>query len=95
MRATRDLLRRRTPLARTRGDLLAHVQQTNSHYNRPAIGHKIAYQANRHGVAERCTDPAVHTSLDVDLALIGGSEEWLRALELAIVRAATHHDAHT
>src|SRR5438067_2678801 len=29
MRATRDLLRRRTHLARTRGALLAHVQNTN------------------------------------------------------------------
>ena len=27
MRATRDLLRRRTPLMRHRADLLAHVQQ--------------------------------------------------------------------
>ena len=30
MRATRDLLRRRMHLARTRGELLAHVQHTNS-----------------------------------------------------------------
>ena len=38
MRATRDLLRRRTHLARTRGELLARVQHTNSQYNLPAIG---------------------------------------------------------
>jgi transposase len=30
MRATRDLLRRRMPLARQRGELLAHVHHTNS-----------------------------------------------------------------
>jgi transposase len=42
MRATRDLLRRRMPLARNRGELLAHVHNTNSQYNLPAIGTKIA-----------------------------------------------------
>jgi hypothetical protein len=47
MRATRDLLRRRTHLMRQRAELLAHVQHTNSQYNLPDIGKKIAYQANR------------------------------------------------
>ncbi len=93
--ATRALLRRRTHLARTRGALLAHMQHTHSQYTLPAIGQKIAYQANRDGVAERFTDPAVQKSLEVDLALIGCYEELLRDLELAIVRAAKHHDAHT
>jgi len=53
MRATRDLLRRRTHLMRKRAELLAHVQNTNSQYNLPEIGKKIAYKANREGVAER------------------------------------------
>jgi transposase len=95
MRATRDLLRRRTHLARKRGELLAHVQNTNSQYNLPAIGKKIAYKANRDGVAERFTDPAVQKSIEVDLALIGYYDELLRDLELTIVRAAKHHDANT
>src|ERR687895_1716207 len=68
MRATRDLLRRRLHLVRHRAELLTHVQPTNSQYNLPEIGKKIAYKANRDGVAERCADPAVHKSLDVDLA---------------------------
>jgi hypothetical protein len=42
MRATRDLLRRRMHLARKRGELLAHIQNTNSPYNLPASGQKIA-----------------------------------------------------
>jgi transposase len=42
MRATRDLLRRRTHLRRKRAELLAHVQNTNSQYNLPEIGKKIA-----------------------------------------------------
>jgi len=47
MRATRDLLRRRMHLMRKRAELLAHVQNTNSQYNLPEIGKKIAYKANR------------------------------------------------
>jgi hypothetical protein len=78
MRATRDLLRRRMHLARKRGELLAHVQTTNSQYNLPAIGKNIASKANRDGVAERCADPAVHTSLEVDLSRIDYDDQRLR-----------------
>jgi len=95
MRATRDLLRRRMHLARKRGELLAHVQNTNSQYNLPAIGKKIAYKANRDGVAERFADPAVQKSIEVDLALIGYYDELLRDVELSIVKTAKHHDAQT
>jgi transposase len=95
MRATRDLLRRRMHLARKRGELLAHVQNTNSQYNLPAIGKKIAYKANRDGVAERCAAPAVQKSIAVDLALIGYYDELLRDVELPIVKTAKHHDAQT
>jgi len=95
MRATRDLLRRRMPLARKRGELLAHVQNTNSQYNLPAIGKKIAYKANRDGVAERVADPAVQKSIEVDLALITYYDALLRDVELSIVNTAKHHDANT
>jgi transposase len=95
MRATRDLLRRRMHLARKRGELLAHVQNTNSQYNLPAIGKKIAYKTNRDGVAERCADPAVQKSIEVDLALITYDDELLRDVELPIVNTAKHHDAQT
>ena len=95
MRATRDLLRRRMHLARKRGALLAHVQNTNSQYNLPAIGKKIAYKANREGVAERFADPAVQKSIEVDLALITYYDALLRDVELTIVKTAKHHDAHT
>jgi len=59
MRATRDLLRRRMHLAHKRGERLAHIQNTHSQYNLPASGKKIAYKANRDGVAERFVDPPV------------------------------------
>src|SRR5439155_3517404 len=81
MRATRDLLRHRMPLAHKRAELLAHVQHTNSQYNLPAIGKKLAYKANRDGVAERFADPAVQKSIEVDLALITSYDALLGDVE--------------
>ena len=91
MRATRDLLRRRMSLTRHRAEVLAHLPNTNSQYNRPEIGQKLASQANRDGGAERFPDRAVHKSLAVDLALLGDEEPRLRALELHSVTAAQPH----
>jgi transposase len=95
MRATRDLLRRRLHLTRKRAALLAHIQNTNSQYNLPEIGKKIAYKANREGVAERFPDPAVHKSVEIDLALIDFYDQVLRDVELTIVQTAKQHDAQT
>jgi transposase len=95
MRATRDLLRRRTHLMRKRAELLAHVQNTNSQYNLPEIGKKIAYKANRDGVAERFHEAAVQKTIEVDLALITYDDALLKDLELYILKTAKHHDAHT
>src|SRR5262252_7959194 len=95
MRATRDLLRRRMHLTHKRAELLAHVHHTNSQYNLPAIGKKIAYKANRAGIAERFDDAAVQKTIEVDLALSTYEDELLRDLELSILTTATHHDANT
>ena len=95
MRATRDLLRRRLHLTRKRAELLAHIQNTNSQYTLPEIGKKIAYKANRGGVAERFPDPAVQKSVEVDLTLIDFYDQLLRDVELTIVQTAKQHDAQT
>jgi len=76
-RATRDLLRRRTPLRRTRAELLAPVQHPNRQYHLPAIGKKIAYKAHRTGVAERFEDAAVPKNIEVDLALLTSDDALL------------------
>jgi transposase len=94
MRATRDLLRRRLYLMRKRAELLTHVQNTNRQYNLPEIGKKIAYKANRDGVAERFPDPAIQKSIEVDLALLGYSDELLRDLELQLITAAKQDRAN-
>ena len=95
MRATRDLLRRRTHLMRKRSELLSHVQNTNSQYNLPEIGKKIAYKANREGVAERFEAAAVQKTIEVDLSLITYYDQLLQDLELYILKTAKHHDPHT
>jgi Transposase and inactivated derivatives len=94
MRSTRDLLRRRMHLMRKRAELLSHIQNTNSQYNLPEIGKKIAYKGNREGVAERFVDTAVQKSIEVDLALINHYDQLLNDMELYIVNTAKQHDVN-
>jgi len=92
MRSTRDLLRRRTYLVRHRGELLAHIQNTNSQCNLPEFGRKIANQVHREGIAEQFTDPSVRRSVEVDLELIDHLDHLIRDLECFILRTANGHD---
>jgi hypothetical protein len=92
MRATRDLLRRRLHLVRKRGQLLAHIQMTSHQYNLEPLGKRIAYPANRVGVAAHFPDPVVRKSIDLDLALLERYDELLTDLELDLVRRAKQHD---
>ena len=94
MRATRDLLRRRMHLMHKRAELLSHIQNTNHQYNLPEMGKKIAYKANREGVAERFVDTAVQKSIEVDLALIDPYDKLLSDIELYIVNTAKQHDVN-
>jgi transposase len=93
MRATRDLLRRRLHLVRRRGNLLAHVQNTHHQYNLPEPSAKVAYKANREGIAEAFEEGDARKSLEVDFALIEHYDEVIRELELHLVRRAKQHDA--
>jgi transposase len=95
MRATRDLLRRRCHLVQKRAELLAHIQNTNSQYNLPEIGKKLAYQANREGVEEHFPDPSVRKTIEVDVSLINHYDQLLGEVELYITRIAKAHDVQT
>ncbi len=92
MRATRDLLRRRLHLVRRRGNLLAHIQNTHHQYNLPAPRAKIAYKANREGVAEAFPDPDARKSMEVDFMLIEHYDTIIRDLERHLERRAKQHD---
>ena len=94
MRATRDLLRRRCHFMRKRAELLAHIQNTTSQYNLPPLGRKIAYKANRQGVAEHFAEAEVRKSVEVDLSLIDHYDKLLTDVELTIARTAKIHAPH-
>jgi transposase len=83
------------PLMRQRAELLAQIQHTNSPYHRPEIHKKLAYQANRGGVAERFPDPVVQQSIDMDLTLIDSYDRLWTNLGLDLVQTAKAHDAQT
>jgi transposase len=95
MRATRDLLRRRCHLVRKRAELLAHMQNTNSQYNLPEIGKKLAYKANREGVEEHFPDPRVRKTIAVEVSLINHYDQLLGEGELYLTRTAKAHDVQT
>ena len=94
MRATRDLLRRRTFLVRQRAHLLAHVVNTNSQYNLPPLTKKLSYAANRVelDVAARFSDPSVRKAVEADLALVDACDTQIRELESYLTRAAKVDD---
>lgn len=92
MRSTRDLLRRRNHLMQKRSELLAHIQNTNSQYNLPEFGKKLAYKANRDGVTDHFPDPSVQKSIEVNLQLIDVYDRLLTELELYIVKQAKGHN---
>lgn len=93
MRSTRDLRRRRLHLVRTRGQLLAHIQNTRAPYNLPEFQRRLAYPANRDGVPDHFADPSVRKSIAVDLALLEQYDTLIADLELTLVREAKRHDA--
>lgn len=92
MRATRDLLRRRTHLVRLRTDALAHVENSVSQYNLPAVEKKLRCAANRTGIAEQFADPAARRMIESDLALAAHLDEQIRAVELHLVHSARVDD---
>ena len=80
---------------RKRAEWLAHLHNTTSQSNLPEMGKQIASKAHRDGVAERFPAPAVHTSLAVDLALLGHDDQLLRDVELSSLTTAKQHQAQT
>jgi transposase len=92
MRATRDLLRRRTYFVRRRADLLAHIQNTNAQYNLPEFGKKIAHKIHREGIAESFPDPDVQRSIQVNLELIDHLDLLIERVSAQVGRTARGHN---
>jgi transposase len=95
-RATRDLLRRRTFFVQQRGQLSAHIVNTNSQYNLPPLTAKLCYAGNRSDdLAERFADPATQHSVRADLQLIDAFDEQIDDLERKILKQAKIDDVVT
>src|SRR5262249_51032409 len=94
MRETRDLLRRRQYLVHKPAQAIAHTQNINSQYNHPPFGKKLGYAANREelDIADRFSDPSVHKTVEIDLALIDCYDEQLGDVELYLTRTAKVDD---
>jgi transposase len=93
MRATRDLLRRRTYLVRKRAELLAHLQMTFLQYNRTPPAQKLCYAANRAGLdLSVFADPSTRSMLAADLAIVTALDGQIKRLEAELVRTAKVHD---
>jgi hypothetical protein len=95
MRATRALLRRRTPLMRHRAALVAPVHKTQSPDTLPASGKQMASKAQRDGGAARCAEAAGPKTIAVDRALRTPDEARLQDLERSLLKAAKPHEATT
>ena len=95
MRATRDLLRRRCPLARKRAALFAHIHNTKSQYNLPEIGKRLATTANREDVAAHFPDPSVRKTLAVAVSLLDHYDQLLGEGERSLTRSAKAQDVQT
>jgi transposase len=96
MRATRDLLRRRTYLVRQRATLIAHLQTTFLQYNLPAPAKKLVYAANRAELdLSVFADPSTRSMLEADLAVAAALDTQIKRLEAELVRTAKVHDPQT
>ncbi len=88
LRATRDLLRRRTHLVRLKAQTLTHLQIVNHQHNFEPFEKKINYKTNRIGIDELFDDPSVKASVGLDVRLADFLQDEIRKLELHIEQSA-------
>jgi transposase len=95
-RQTRDLLRRRSFFVRQRAQLIAHIVNTNSQFNRPPLPKKLTYAANRTAdLVERFEHPSTQLSVTADLNLIAAYDTQIAELERHLIRHAKIDDPVT
>ena len=92
LRATRDLLRRRTHFVRLKAQILTHLQIINHQHNFEAFEKKITYKSNRAGLADRFDCLSVKASVELDVRTADFLHDQIRKLELHIERSAKVDD---
>jgi transposase len=91
MRATRDLLRRRTGIVRHGADLKAHVVNTTSQYNLPPNKVNLKNLCAREQLKSTFDDPLVQRNVDLDMALLDCYAKELSKVEGLIEQQAKQH----
>ena len=92
MRATRDLLRRRTRIVQHGAMLKAHVVNTTSQYNLPPNKVNLKNVGAREQVQAAFAGQDVQHNIDLDLAIIECYHRELSKLEEHLERQAKQHD---
>ena len=95
MRATRDLLRRRSYMVNQCSLLVGHILNTNTQYNLPGFNKKLSRKFNHEGVVERFDDPCVRSAVQADLKMIEAYNDLIKPLEWQIEKSACQHDRNS
>ena len=91
MRATRDLLRRRTNLVRHGANLKAHVANTTSQYNLPPNKVNLKNVSAREQLRHSFPSPAVQKMIDLDMAVLECYHHELSQIEWYLEQQAKKH----
>ena len=92
MRATRDLLRRRTKMVKQGGNLKAHTTNTTSQYNLPSIKVNLKNKEAREQVRSAFPDPIVQKNMDLNMALLECYAKELSKIEWFLEQQAKQHN---
>jgi len=92
MRATRDLLRRRTRIVRHGATLKAHVANTTSQYNLPPNNVNLKNVCAREQMRTTFPDPVVQRNIDLDLVILDTYARELSKVEWFIEQQARQHN---
>jgi len=91
MRATRDLLRRRTNLVRHGANLKAHVANTTSQYNLPPNQVNLKNVSAREQLRQTFPNPAVQHMINLDMAVLECYHRELSQTEWYLEQQAKKH----
>ncbi|QLE97782.1 IS110 family transposase [Neptunomonas phycophila] len=92
MRATRDLLRRRTRIVRHGADLKAHIVNTTSQYNLPPNKVNLKNVSARDQLKSTFQNPEAQLNIDLDLNILECYHRELSKLEWHLEQQAKHHN---
>ena len=92
MRATRDLLRRRTKIVRHGANLKAHVSNTTSQYNLPPNKVNLKNVCAREQLKSAFPDSVVQRTVDLDMAILDAYTKELSKVEWFIGQQAKQHN---